>query len=267
VGDTVHLTATEFGAYMLLLISMWRNGAWLPNDERLMARYATLTSGQWKRSRGVLLPFFTPDGDRITQGRLMREWVAVEQKSNSAKNSANARWLKEKRTADANASNSQCDRNAIHYPLSKEEGGGGSAGARDDPDLPPDEPNDPALLDRVIEAAQIDIQRDRSPQRWFGSEPRHTIEQWQGLGLTDAEIIETVSEVMVTKHDGPPAKLSYFNPAMQRRAGQKARPDLMPIDGGKTNDGKSARERRAEANLASDLAFARDLDRAAAGGP
>jgi DNA-binding transcriptional regulator YhcF (GntR family) len=149
----------------------------------------------------------------------------------------------------------------------EEEGGGGSAGARDDIPFSPDEPNDPDLLDRVIEAAQIDIQRDRSPQRWFGSEPRHTIEQWQGLGLSDDEIIETVSEVMASKLDGPPAKLSYFNTAMQRRAGRKARPDLMPIDGGKTNDGKSARERRAEARLESALAFARDLDRAAAGGP
>ncbi len=112
LGDTTHLTATEFGAYMRLLISMWRNGAWLPNDERLMAKYATLTSGQWKRSRGVLMPFFTPDGDRITQRKLMKTWVAVERKSKSAKNSANARWLKEKETGDANASNPQCERNA-----------------------------------------------------------------------------------------------------------------------------------------------------------
>ncbi len=111
LGDTTHLTATEFGAYMRLLISMWRNGAWLLNDERLMAKYATLTSGQWKRSRGVLMPFFTPDGDRITQRKLMKTWVAVEQKSKSAKNSANARWLKEKKTGDANASNPQCERN------------------------------------------------------------------------------------------------------------------------------------------------------------
>ncbi len=133
-------------------------------------------------------------------------------------------------------------------------GGGGSA-------------REPDLLDRVIEAAQIDIQRDRSPQRWFGSEPRHTIEQWQGLDLTDDEIIETVSEVMASKTDGPPSTLAYFNPAMQRRAGLKLRPDLKPIDGGKPHDGKSARERRAEEELAGDFAFARDIDRAVAGGP
>lgn len=119
----------------------------------------------------------------------------------------------------------------------------------------------------MIEAARIDIQHDRSPQRWFGSEPRHTIAQWQGLGLSDDEIVETVAEVIASKHDGPPAKLSYFNPAMQRRAGLKQRPDLTPINGGNPHDGKSARERRAEDDLAGDLAFARDLDRAVAGGP
>ncbi len=117
--------------------------------------------------------------------------------------------------------------------LTVKKGGGRSARAADDAHSSPGGPREPDLLDRVVEAAQIDIQRDRNPQRWFGSEPRDTIGQWQRLGLSDTEIIETVSEVIAGKHDGSPTKLSYFNLAMQRRAGRKTRPALVPIVGGK----------------------------------
>ncbi len=56
LGDTTHLSATEFGAYVRMLLSMWRNGGWLPNDPKRLARYATLTAGTSSRQRtGTLI--------------------------------------------------------------------------------------------------------------------------------------------------------------------------------------------------------------------
>ena len=47
LADTTHLTCTEHGAYMLLLMSMWRNGGSLPSDDKSLARHARCTKGQW----------------------------------------------------------------------------------------------------------------------------------------------------------------------------------------------------------------------------
>lgn len=114
LGDTTHLSAIEHGAYLLLLITMWRTpGCRLPNDEKLLARYAKLTAGQWRRSWPILEPFFTIENGYLTQGRLLDEYEAVKQKSKSRSSSAKARWLKRKKTNDAIASRSQYEPDAI----------------------------------------------------------------------------------------------------------------------------------------------------------
>lgn len=104
LGDTRHLTTIEHGAYLLLLICMWRSDAYLPNDDKLLAKFAGLTSGQWRRIKPVLMPFFDVEGDRITQGRLNDEYKAVRQYSKRQSVRAKARWLKTKETGDATAS-------------------------------------------------------------------------------------------------------------------------------------------------------------------
>ncbi len=66
LADTTHLTVTEHGAYMLLLMSMWRNGGSLPNDDKALARHARCTRGQWDRMRPVLIEFFEATDRTIT---------------------------------------------------------------------------------------------------------------------------------------------------------------------------------------------------------
>lgn len=57
LADTGHLTATEHGAYLLLIMHYWQNGH-LPENERVIARIAKLTPEQWEESRErLLLPF------------------------------------------------------------------------------------------------------------------------------------------------------------------------------------------------------------------
>jgi uncharacterized protein YdaU (DUF1376 family) len=122
LGDTTHLTTIEHGAYILLLMAMWRAGGTLPNDDRLLARYARLTAGQWKRVKPVLWPFFTVRSDEIMQGRLTDELKAVRQKSRRQSDNAKSRWLKINDTGDATAEPSQSHGNAslTHNHIEKE---------------------------------------------------------------------------------------------------------------------------------------------------
>lgn len=57
IRDTDHLSATEHGAYLLLIMKYWRDGG-LPADEELIRRYAKLSPEQWAESRAVLAAFF-----------------------------------------------------------------------------------------------------------------------------------------------------------------------------------------------------------------
>ena len=98
LGDTTHLTTIEHGAYLLLLISMWRAGGTLPDDDRLLAKYVHTTPAQWARISTNVRPFFKAAEGRISQGRLSDELKAVKQNSKRQSDRVKARWLKTKYT-------------------------------------------------------------------------------------------------------------------------------------------------------------------------
>lgn len=104
LGDTTHLTTLEHGAYLLLLIAMWRTKEkrLINNDERL-ARYAKLTNGQWQRIKPTIMEFFRCDGEWLTQGRLTDEANLVRRHSRKQSDRAKARWRKDKTNGHAAA--------------------------------------------------------------------------------------------------------------------------------------------------------------------
>jgi uncharacterized protein YdaU (DUF1376 family) len=113
LGDTSHLTTIEHGAYLLLLIAMWRTSEKrLPSDDKLLARYARCTAGQWARMKPILMAFFKANGGFITQSRLTDEANAVRQHSRKQSDKAKARWLKDKETPDAAAVPEPCRNDA-----------------------------------------------------------------------------------------------------------------------------------------------------------
>jgi uncharacterized protein YdaU (DUF1376 family) len=59
LADTGHVTATEHGAYLLLIMHHWQNGC-LPENERIIARIAKLSPEQWEESRDMLAMLFGP---------------------------------------------------------------------------------------------------------------------------------------------------------------------------------------------------------------
>src|SRR4051812_4450301 len=64
MADTSHLSTLEHGAYMLLLFAAWRRPACdLPDDDRLLAKYAKQPLNRWKEKlRPIIEPFFEVSG-------------------------------------------------------------------------------------------------------------------------------------------------------------------------------------------------------------
>jgi len=100
LGDTGHLTTTEHGAYFLLLMTMWRAGGSLPNDDKKLARFCRCTRLQWDRMRPTILEFFEASDDALTHRRMNAELTkytyAVERQRVRSSNGGKAKALKTK---------------------------------------------------------------------------------------------------------------------------------------------------------------------------
>lgn len=110
LGDTLHLSAEEVGCYMLLLMVAWRSSDnSLPDNDEDLARFCRVPLRRWKtRIRPRLEPFFTIKKTQTwRQKRLDAERNFVTEKSLQGKRAAEARWLKEKKTENADASPEQ----------------------------------------------------------------------------------------------------------------------------------------------------------------
>lgn len=81
LGDTRHLTTEQHGAYLLLLMAMWRSDGRLANDAKKLARITGCTAARWTKISGDVLEFFEVDGDCITNRRLMYELKKAQEKS------------------------------------------------------------------------------------------------------------------------------------------------------------------------------------------
>jgi uncharacterized protein YdaU (DUF1376 family) len=87
LGDTMHLTTLQHGAYMLLLMHYWRSGP-LPSDQSQLAAIARLGMKAWQQVWPVLQPFFTSNGDgALHQKRMdweLRRWSEISDKRSAA---------------------------------------------------------------------------------------------------------------------------------------------------------------------------------------
>lgn len=74
LGDTTHLTTAQHGAYLLLLMTCWKRGAVLPDDDEKLAQIARCDARTWKTIRPVVEEFFDIEGGEWTQKRLTAEF-------------------------------------------------------------------------------------------------------------------------------------------------------------------------------------------------
>jgi uncharacterized protein YdaU (DUF1376 family) len=125
LGDTTDLTTEQHGAYLLLLMSMWKKGGSLPNVDETLLTITHLKPARWRLHKAVLLSFFRVGEDgqlhqkRLTQ-ELQRARRSTTAKSESGTKGAAKRW--------------QTDGEATDEPGSKT----GSKTGGEPPDKPPD---------------------------------------------------------------------------------------------------------------------------------
>lgn len=77
LGDTGHLSTTQHGAYLLLMMHYWRKGE-LPDDDKQLAAITKLPLRIWLDSREVIQAFFL-DGWR--HKRIDDELFKMEEKT------------------------------------------------------------------------------------------------------------------------------------------------------------------------------------------
>jgi len=108
LGDTRHLTTEQHGAYLLILMTMWRSDGRLPNDDKKLARIVGCTPSRWAKIGPEVMEFFEIDEAEITNGRLSKELEKAREKSIkravSGTRGAEAKALKNNKLGKANAS-------------------------------------------------------------------------------------------------------------------------------------------------------------------
>lgn len=112
LGDTQDLTTEQHGAYLLLLMAMWKRDGELPNSDDRLAMITRLSTARWKACKPTLMEFFTvsDDGLKLTQKRLSVELQRAKShsdaKAEAGAKGAAKRWQRDS-TAMAQPSQSQ----------------------------------------------------------------------------------------------------------------------------------------------------------------
>lgn len=83
IGDTLHLSTEQVGAYLLLLMAMWNAGGELPDDEVKLARIVRMSVKKWRAVAIDLLAFFERGDGAVRHNRLSKELLKSEGKSQS----------------------------------------------------------------------------------------------------------------------------------------------------------------------------------------
>ena len=98
LADTSRLTTLNHGAYMLLIMDYWRNGA-LPDDDFVLAQVTRMGADAWSIARVVLVRFFSIENGAWIHKRIEEEikkaGVNSQKAHDRAVKAAAARWDKE----------------------------------------------------------------------------------------------------------------------------------------------------------------------------
>jgi uncharacterized protein YdaU (DUF1376 family) len=73
LGDTMHLTTVQHGAYLLLLLACWKAGGALEDDEAQLSAITRLSLQDWKKNAPVLRRFFAEANGQLEHGRVIAE--------------------------------------------------------------------------------------------------------------------------------------------------------------------------------------------------
>ena len=115
LGDTMHLSTEQHGAYLLLIMAAWKNGGSLPNDDRVLRRITRMEEKAWKESSIELKSFFFEQNGSIRHNRieteLKRAKRMTEQRAEAGKASAIKRSKQRNANEDCNENSTKCTTN------------------------------------------------------------------------------------------------------------------------------------------------------------
>lgn len=104
IADTQNLSAAQLGAYFSMLMVAWRDrDNSLPDDNAQLARIAKMSPSAWAANREILLAYWFLEAGRWRQKRLDATRKKVKDLANLKVMAAEARWLKNNNTNDADA--------------------------------------------------------------------------------------------------------------------------------------------------------------------
>ncbi len=266
LGDTTHLSTVEHGAYLLILMAMWRAGGELPSDEDMMCRITRLRLNHWRKMAPVIMAFFREVRPGvITQARLADELAGAREYSRKQSErrkhrDANAgSRVHESGGSSAHYSNSydHANTSATHWETTDGQQPRLNRGStnpspspspiREERSLPPPPPDRTAAHEPkdAADAAgggggsglsgsgfEQEVMAEAGLRRPVS---RRTAQaacaRWTALGLDRATILAVMAEVRDSA-TGAPSSLAYYDPAMQRAAQPPPQP-LTVIAGGK----------------------------------
>jgi uncharacterized protein YdaU (DUF1376 family) len=213
LGDTMHLSCEQHGAYLLLLMAMWNAGGSLPNDDVKLRRITKLTGRRWCAVKDDVLAFFTIEGDQLVHKRLSKERQKADHISQSrsiaAKRSHSSKQLKTNDTHSAIADDLQgYTNNHNQNHIVKQLDG------QDDVVVA-----DPVRVGKTV----AEIMGKANDPRWLGS--WSLAQAWLSEGFDpEKDIFPVVTEVCERKRQAGqdvPYSLKYFTKAIRSHHQQR----------------------------------------------
>ncbi|EJM1491238.1 TPA: DUF1376 domain-containing protein [Escherichia coli] len=100
LADTMHLSAEEHGAYLLLMFNYWQTGKPIPKNR--LAKIARLTNERWANVEPSLQEFFCDNGEEWVHLRIEEDLASVREKltKKSAAGKASVQARRSRKEAD-----------------------------------------------------------------------------------------------------------------------------------------------------------------------
>lgn len=224
--DTSRLSTEQHGAYFLLLLDYWINGA-PPDDDGVLCSIARIPLAKWKKMRPAIVGFFTIQEGHWRQKRADEEKARAIQISNKRRASGHAGAdAKRQQTASKPEANAGTNGQQNHQQSDKQTG---QQTATPPPSPSPIDAEDSArVIHKILDIAEpptrealakaqdavLDALGCRNDPNWMGDAGR--VAAWLGSGADlEQDIIPTIKRIVLKRGaEGVPRSLKYFDQAI-----------------------------------------------------
>lgn len=206
VRDTARLTTEAHGAYLLLMLDYWVNGA-PPDDDEVLATITKLPVTIWRKRRSTLIKFFKVKDGVWTHSRIDKEKDKAETvgtaNSDKAREAAERRWAND-RERKLREQSEQCLDDAPSIDVAMPQNAQSQPPSPSNPDSKKGESNSRPDLKLVEEGRPIPIDESYEPSD-------RAIEYAYSLGMKKVDLNSELSKFIALSMA---SKASSYNPDM-----------------------------------------------------